>query len=111
MVSNENPSILAEKIESLLDSANLSESYHLRSIAASLELTPRTLRRRLAGQRTSFTEILEKWRCRSAITLLRKNNMTVKNVAIRLGYSHSSNFERAFKRWTGYAPGTYRGKI
>jgi len=111
MASKERPSILAGDIESMLDSANLSEFYDLRRIAASLQMTPRTLRRRLAGQRTSFTEILQKWRRRSAITLLRNKNLTVKNIAARLGYSHSSNFERAFKRWTGHAPGSYRGKL
>ena len=111
MTANENPLILVKKIESLLKTANLFESYQLQSVAASLDLTPRTLRRRLAEQHTSFSEILEKWRQSTAVALLQNTNIPVKAIAKRVGYSHPSNFERAFKRWTGDAPSSYRKKL
>ena len=76
-----------------------------------LDYTPRTLRRHLAGQHTSFTEILKKWRRNSAITLLRNKDLTVKDISLRLGYTDPSNFERAFKCWTGHTPGSYREKL
>jgi AraC-like DNA-binding protein len=111
MGNNELPLTSAEIVESLLDSAQLAESYQLKHVATLLEMSPRTLRRHLAQQRTSFSEILERWRRDYALTLLQNTNQRVADIAIRLGYSHASNFERAFKRWTGHTPGSYRGKL
>ena len=111
MANNQLTLISAEIVESLLDSAQLAESYQLEHVATLLEMSPRTLRRHLARQRTSFTEILERWRRDSALTLLQNTNLRVADIAIRLGYSHLSNFERAFKRWTGHTPGSYRRKL
>jgi AraC-like DNA-binding protein len=111
VAKNELPLISAGIIESLLGSAQRAEFYQLKHVATLLEISPRTLRRNLARQRISFTEILEKWRRDSALTLLQNTNQRVADIAIRLGYSHASNFERAFKRWTGHTPGSYRGKL
>jgi AraC-like DNA-binding protein len=104
------PSNICKTIEALLNSIHADDPARMVDIAKSLDMSARTLRRHLARQHTSFTEILEKWRHDTAIILLKNSNLRVGEVAKRRGYSHPSNFERAFKRWTGHTPGTYQDK-
>lgn len=81
----------------------------METLAESMKLSVRTLRRRLAEQQTTFREILENWRNETSKRLLRqRTDLDIGDIARRLGYAHSSNFERAFKRWTGVSPGKYR---
>ena len=78
------------------------------ALADSMNLSMRTLRRRLAARKTSFSAVLENWRSANARRLLRQPDLTIQSIGRRLGYAYVSNFERAFKRWTGFYPGDYR---
>ena len=78
------------------------------ALAQALNLSVRTLRRRLAARQTTFSAVLENWRTVNAKRLLRQPDLSVQSIAQRLGYAYVSNFERAFKRWTGFSPGQYR---
>ncbi|WP_293195047.1 AraC family transcriptional regulator [Ottowia sp.] len=78
------------------------------TMAQTLALEPRTLRRKLEAQGTSYREILAEVRRTLAIEYLRKTRMTTEEIASRLGYSDSANFRHAFVRWTGKAPHEYR---
>lgn len=71
-------------------------------------MEPRTLRRRLEAQGTSYREILAGVRQGLAIEYLRKTRMTTEDIASRLGYSDAANFRHAFLRWTGKTPHEYR---
>lgn len=82
---------------------------NIESMAQQLSLEPRTLRRRLEAQGTSFRQILAEVRRRLAIEYLRKTRMTTEEIASRLGYSDAANFRHAFSRWTGKSPHEYRG--
>jgi AraC-like DNA-binding protein len=73
-----------------------------------MSISARTLRRRLAENQTTFSEVFENWRISNARHLLLKRDISVARIAALLGYSHSSNFERAFKRWTGISPSDFR---
>ena len=77
-------------------------------MADELGMHPRTLRRRLEAQGTSYREILTDVRRLLAIDYLRKTRMTIEEIATRLGYSDASNFRHAFGRWTGKTPSAYR---
>jgi AraC-like DNA-binding protein len=77
-------------------------------LAAVMHLSPRTLRRRLATAKASFSELLEEARRDRALLLLRSPELTPKDVAERVGYSNVANFTRAFRRWTGRTPAAYR---
>jgi AraC-like DNA-binding protein len=77
-------------------------------LAAAMHVSPRTLRRRLAGARVSFSRLLEEARCDRARALLRSPDLSTKDVAERVGYSNVANFMRAFRRWTGRTPAAYR---
>ena len=89
-------------------SADLRNSSNIETVARRLETTPRTLRRRLKDEGTSFQELLSKVRSSFAIAFLRDTRMTVDDIADRLGFSDAANFRHAFKRWTGHPPSYYR---
>jgi len=79
----------------------------LSDMAAELDLHPRTLRRRLAEEGTSFRDLLNEARSTMAVDLLRNVGLTVEEVSTRLGYTEVSTFSHAFKRWYGVAPSVY----
>jgi AraC-like DNA-binding protein len=73
-------------------------------------MQPRSFQRYLAGQGTSFRELKDDVRRSLAIELLSGNHETMTDVAAKLGFSSISALDRAFRRWTGETPGTYRKK-
>ncbi|OSC40838.1 AraC family transcriptional regulator [Mycobacterium decipiens] len=82
----------------------------LPEVAAELDIHPRTLRRRLAEEGTSFRALLNEVRSAVAVDLLRSVGLTVEEVSRRLGYTEVSTFSHAFKRWYGVAPSAYSGQ-
>jgi AraC-like DNA-binding protein len=82
----------------------------LKEVASGLHLSTRTLKRRLAAQGVTYSDVLEEQRRERALLLLRSPKLSLDEVAEQLGYSDTSNFRRAFRRWTGVSPGTYRRK-
>ena len=76
----------------------------LEEAARLLEMTPRTLHRRLEDEGASFQSILDTVRHRVALDYLLSRRLSVKETAARLGYCNAANFRRAFKRWDGLAP-------
>lgn len=71
-------------------------------VAAALGLSVRTLRRRLAAERTSFQSVLDGTLRRAALELL--GQRTVDEAASVLGYADGSAFRRAHRRWFGSSP-------
>ena len=79
-------------------------------VAASLHLHPRTLRRRLAEEDTSFRALANDVRSTLAVELLSQVGLTVEQVARRLGYAETAAFNHAFARWFRLAPNEFRRK-
>ncbi len=82
----------------------------LAAVARMLAVSERTLRRRLAEEDTSFSEIRQRELQRRAQVLLESGHLSTAEVAFTLGFSEMSAFNRAFKRWTGTTPGRWRGQ-
>jgi AraC-like DNA-binding protein len=80
----------------------------LQQVAASLAVSARTLKRQLAAEGSSFTTILEEERREAATVLLRTPDLSIDQIAARLGYANEANFARAFRRWMGATPSEYR---
>lgn len=80
----------------------------LPTTARLLQMTPRTLHRRLKAEGTSYRDILDELRHRMAIDHLKAGRSSVEEIAYMLGYADSANFRRAFKRWTGRPPSSHR---
>jgi AraC-like DNA-binding protein len=80
----------------------------LERVADQLSVTPRTLQRKLQDLGTSHNELLDQMRRQLAMRYLREQEMAICEVAYLLGFSESSSFHRAFKRWTGMTPTEFR---
>jgi len=73
-----------------------------------LNMSARTLRRRLEKEGTSYQRIKDNARRDVAISMLSRDGLTVSEVAEQVGFSDPSAFHRSFKKWTGQSPGSYR---
>lgn len=82
-------------------------SVDLDIIAKELSLSPRSLRRKLDEEGTSFREILQSQRLLKAENLLVSGQLQISELAAYLGYSDLAVFSRAFKIWTGLSPRDY----
>lgn len=76
--------------------------------ARDMNMTPRTLIRRLAADGTSFQAIKDALRRDIAIRDLQTGRKSIEAIALDVGFSSSANFHRAFRRWTGTTPSAYR---
>jgi AraC-like DNA-binding protein len=81
----------------------------IEEVARALRVSPRTLKRRLAELGTTFSELRDDQRRQRALLLLDDRNLSISDVATRLGYTELPNFTRAFRKWTGMTPAAYRG--
>jgi len=79
--------------------------------AAHLHVSPRTLRRRLDEEGTTYQRILHELRRQLAETYLRDSLLSIAEIAEMLGYTDISNFRRAFISWTGRSPAGYRRSL
>lgn len=77
-------------------------------VAQSLALHRRTLNRRLEADGTSFQEVLDRVRFEVARQLLAGGDSPMDEIAMALGYSGLSVFQRAFRRWSGATPARWR---
>lgn len=83
----------------------------LEDVAAYFSLTPRTLQRRLQSEGISFAELRDRCRHARALRDLADPHLDIDALAERLGFSDTSNFYHAFKRWQGVSPGHYRRSL
>ena len=56
-------------------------------------------------------QYLSNWRMQVAANLLRQGNTSVASIALEIGYESEAAFTRAFKRYTGLPPGTWRREM
>lgn len=82
----------------------------IEQVARALELSVRTLRRRLVEAGTSFGQISDRLRAQLAQRLLREQGLSVAEAGQQLGFSDARAFRRAYKRWLGEVPGAARRK-
>ncbi|WOX06807.1 AraC family transcriptional regulator [Microbulbifer pacificus] len=77
-------------------------------VADMLGMSLRNLQRRLSEQGTSYKDILEQTRKRLAIKYIDEAHLSLGEIGYLVGFASVTNFNRAFKRWTGVTPGEYR---
>jgi AraC-like DNA-binding protein len=83
------------------------EELTIDAVARILGTSGRTLQRRLGDERTSFRELIDEVRTSRALALLDRG-ASVAELALLLGYAEESAFYRAFRRWTGATPESWR---
>jgi AraC-like DNA-binding protein len=80
--------------------------------AREIGMSSRTMRRKLTEQGSSFQQVLDECRMRQAVFEFRvRPDLSIAQIALRLGYAEHSNFTRAFHRWSRVSPQTYRAKL
>lgn len=77
-------------------------------VASYLNISSRTLRRKLLTEETSFQKILNDVRSQMAIEYLQNSDFSIEEIADRLGFSDATNFRHSFKKWTGRTAGSYQ---
>jgi AraC-like DNA-binding protein len=77
-------------------------------VAEQLDMSARTLQRKLGDSGTTYKEILDETRHTLAIAYLSAPQHSVSDVTYLLGFSCGSSFTRAFRRWTGQSPSDWR---
>lgn len=87
-------------VSSRLDEPGLQQA----DVARALSVTSRTLQRRLKEEETTFSALVDRTRSQRAHQLLTSTNVTSCEVAFLLGYSDTTAFYRAFKRWFDCTP-------
>ncbi len=110
-IEPERPDSLTKKISALFDTYGLSVLPGIHQVATVADISTRTLQRRLMNEGTSFYEIVERWRIKTAIEMLHDPKITIKEVCEQLRYANLSNFNRAFHRWVHTSPMKYREKL
>ena len=99
---------LEQRVRSLVAQA-LSEGVpKISSIAQRLGMSGRTLQRRLAANESSFQALVDQARRELASRLLRDTTYSLAEIAFLTGFSEQSAFTRAFKRWAGQTPRSFR---
>jgi AraC-like DNA-binding protein len=84
------------------------ENANLAEAAQSMHMTSRTLIRKLQTDGTSFQSIKDDLRRDIAIRHLSVGEKSIEAIAHEVGFSSAANFHRAFQRWTGNTPSSYR---
>ena len=99
---------MADRVRSQLLAAR---SFGLDAVATRMAMSPRTLRRRLREEGTSFREVVGDVRKGLALDYLETSELPLEEIATLLGYEDAANFNRAFRRWVGIAPARHRNRL
>lgn len=96
-----------ERLRNIL-SESLLDPPDLEALAEKMHCSPRTLRRQLQDQNTSYRQLLDELRFAKAKSLLASHSGTVDQIAEELGFSDGAGLRRAFRRWCGMSPNAFR---
>lgn len=98
------PARVVEVLQKRIGHAPLSIGH----VAEELNLSKRTLQRRLQQQEISFAELRDQVRFHYSIDYLIKQHLSIDSISASLDFSDRTSFTNAFKRWTGLSPSTFR---
>jgi AraC-like DNA-binding protein len=87
---------------------NLMRPKKFEDVAQDLNMSARTLRRKLREENSSFRQVMDELRRDIALRYLRETDLTVEEIAESLGFSDAAGFRQAFRRWTNAAPHEFR---
>jgi AraC-like DNA-binding protein len=79
-------------------------------LAGKLNISRRTLQRRLSDRDTNFLNVLQEVRSKVALRYLSDSRLGISEIAFLLGYGDQGSFSSAFKSWHGVSPRDYRRK-
>ncbi|MFT4615464.1 MAG: AraC-like DNA-binding protein [Bacteroidia bacterium] len=101
---------VANKVKQLIGTEFQRPLPSLHDVAERLHMTTPTLHRRLREEDTSFQQLKDQCRKHAAVDYLSSDAYTTQELSELMGFSDSSTFHRAFKKWTGLTPSEYRDR-
>ncbi|MBO6753550.1 MAG: AraC family transcriptional regulator [Spongiibacter sp.] len=85
-----------------------SENCTKQRVASELAMSPNALQQKLATLDTSFQDLLNQIRQSLAMDYMEQSRVSITEMSFLLGFSDTSSFTRAFRRWTGKSPRDFR---
>lgn len=101
---------LVGRVRDVMQTVIFLEASSASIVASRMGMSLRTLNRRLREHGTSLQEIRDQVSAEAACQLLGNTEKSASEVALILGYSDSSAFTRAFRRWRGVPPAQWRAR-
>jgi AraC-like DNA-binding protein len=80
-------------------------------VADAMCISPTTLQFKLSQRNTNFHDLLDTTRKELASSYVQQSALSITEITFLLGFSDTSNFTRAFKRWEGVSPTHYRKEV
>ena len=102
------PLKIVSDVEQLIRDALPSGIPGIGKVGEHMAMSSRTLTRRLAESGITFRDLVKQSQEKIAKDLLQNPKLSVGEIAFQTGFSEQSAFNRAFKRWTGQSPTSYR---
>lgn len=99
---------IASDVSQLIQDSLPSGIPSITQIGEHMGMSSRTLTRRLAENGLTFRELVRQTQEKISKELLRSSSQTISEIAFQTGFSEQSAFSRAFKKWCGLSPLTYR---
>ena len=106
-----NPGFSTEEAVSALILENPGRIWTLGDVAAKLNMSSRTLIRKLASEETRFQTVRDELAKKQVASYLTDARLSVESIGHLMGFSDASSFRRSFKRWFGETPSQYIARV
>ena len=102
---------LSRQVEQLLSQYATRKMPTADQMAQQLNMSPRTLHRKLTEEGTRFQQLKDSYRKELAVHYISRPELTIEAIAALMGFQDNSAFYRSFKKWTGLTPGQFREQL
>lgn len=99
-----------DRIKKILQNKPQGELPNRDAIARSLNISERTLARKLHRENTHFKQLTDDHLMTLSMPYVMDGKHSIEAIAVMLGYGTPGSFIKAFYRWTGHSPTTFRNK-
>ena len=98
----------ASRVQKKLFQLIPSGQFGLENVAEEFGISGRTLQRNLSAENTSFNQMVKDIQKMMTFNYLEAKELSIDEIAYLVGYSETSSFYRAFKKWTGKTVSQYQ---
>ncbi|MFT6325996.1 MAG: AraC-like DNA-binding protein [Crocinitomicaceae bacterium] len=107
-ITDMNTSQISIKVKNIITISLENGEPNLESIAKQLNMSERSLRRRLREEDITYRQVLKNTRMELASYYLTNTQLPITQISYKLGFTDTSNFSRAFTRWFNQTPSLFR---